>query len=281
MNAGDHLYVDRIGYTHHGIFVGDDRVIHYEGPQLAQPLGMVTEVSLKVFAGGAEVKVQDYPFRTHDAGESVARARSRIGEELYNLFANNCEQFVVWCIMGVPFSKQVAATGSTVGAYFNWLSGSRVAQEELTRSLIGAGAAKSVVTAAMSRLGMMAGSEGLKVTALGGMMGLGAPIIIPSLAMGSIVFALSHWDEIGDCLGDFTDNLFEVGDVILDGAFQVTEDLWDLGCEAMRAGGGLLEEMGEGAIDLCETVLEGLDDACETVLNGIGDAFERFFGFFN
>ncbi|MGU5583238.1 lecithin retinol acyltransferase family protein [Aeromonas hydrophila] len=29
---GDHLVTARLGYTHHGLYVGGDLVIHYQGP---------------------------------------------------------------------------------------------------------------------------------------------------------------------------------------------------------------------------------------------------------
>ena len=32
LHYGDHLISPRIGYEHHGIYAGDDWVIHYQGP---------------------------------------------------------------------------------------------------------------------------------------------------------------------------------------------------------------------------------------------------------
>ncbi|HGY1053508.1 TPA: lecithin retinol acyltransferase family protein [Aeromonas salmonicida subsp. pectinolytica] len=34
---GDHLVTARLGYTHHGLYVGGDLVIHYQGPNLGLP----------------------------------------------------------------------------------------------------------------------------------------------------------------------------------------------------------------------------------------------------
>ena len=39
--------------------------------------------------------------------ETLARARSRIGESSYSLVSNNCEHFAIWCKTGVDKSYQV------------------------------------------------------------------------------------------------------------------------------------------------------------------------------
>ena len=39
--------------------------------------------------------------------ETLARARSRIGEDRYNLVLNNCEHFAIWCKTGLSKSYQV------------------------------------------------------------------------------------------------------------------------------------------------------------------------------
>lgn len=50
--------------------------------------------------------------------EAIARARSRVGEDDYALFSNNCEHFVNWAKIGVARSTQVdgaQAAASKVG----------------------------------------------------------------------------------------------------------------------------------------------------------------------
>ena len=42
------------------------------------------------------------------AQEVIERARSRIGEEAYNVFVNNCEHFANWCKEGDHKSDQAA-----------------------------------------------------------------------------------------------------------------------------------------------------------------------------
>lgn len=45
--------------------------------------------------------------------EAISRAESRIGEDSYNVFFDNCEHFVMWCKFGVEESKQVRAACAT------------------------------------------------------------------------------------------------------------------------------------------------------------------------
>jgi hypothetical protein len=111
MNArftpGTHLVTDRTGYTHHGIYVGDGRVVHYAGLANGLEGGPVEEVSLEQFANGERVFASAHSSRSFSAAEIVARARSRLGENLYNLFRNNCEHFSQWCVTGRRRSWQV------------------------------------------------------------------------------------------------------------------------------------------------------------------------------
>jgi hypothetical protein len=111
MNApftpGTHLVTDRTGYTHHGIYVGDGRVVHYAGLANGFESGPVEEVSLEQFANGERVFASAHSSRSFSAAEIVARARSRLGENLYDLFRNNCEHFSQWCVTGRRRSWQV------------------------------------------------------------------------------------------------------------------------------------------------------------------------------
>jgi hypothetical protein len=110
MNApftpGTHLVTDRTLYDHHGIYVGDGRVVHYAGLADGWESGPVEEVSLEQFANGDPVVASTH-FSRFSGAEIVARARSRLGENLYDLFRNNCEHFSQWCVTGRRRSWQV------------------------------------------------------------------------------------------------------------------------------------------------------------------------------
>lgn len=51
---------------------------------------------------------QQYGYHLYTPEETVARARSRLGETSYNFFTNNCEHFVIWCKTGVSESLQIS-----------------------------------------------------------------------------------------------------------------------------------------------------------------------------
>ena len=129
---GDHIFVDRsvLGvklYEHHGIYVGDDIVVHYNGlargivlekscfeeilsnvvPLDKRNIAKVEMTSLKEFASGDTWQIKEYvnaPFSGH---EVALRAKERIGEQKYNLLINNCEHFCNECVFGEHVSEQV------------------------------------------------------------------------------------------------------------------------------------------------------------------------------
>ncbi len=53
------------------------------------------------------LRVMTASYHLYSGDETVARARSRIGQGGYNLALNNCEHFAVWCKTGVKDSSQV------------------------------------------------------------------------------------------------------------------------------------------------------------------------------
>jgi len=108
---GAHLVTQRRGYEHHGIYVGNGKVVHYAGfagsDRGPAHRGPVEEVTLAYFAAGHTVAVRPNPFPKYDADEAVRRARSRLGENRYRLLTNNCEHFCAWCLLGESRSEQV------------------------------------------------------------------------------------------------------------------------------------------------------------------------------
>jgi hypothetical protein len=104
---GAHLVSPRQGYCHHGIYVGNGRVVHYAGWCESLQAGPVEEVPLVRFAANRPVWIEYRPLPGFAAGQVVARARSRLGESRYRLLTNNCEHFCTWCRYGCPRSDQV------------------------------------------------------------------------------------------------------------------------------------------------------------------------------
>jgi hypothetical protein len=104
---GDHIYVRRLLYEHHGIYCGGDRVIHYDSSIKTKATAAVRETSLEDFLAGAE----DWgvcPYSDSDPPDKVlSRAESCLGEQKYHLVDNNCEHFASYCKTGMSHSLQV------------------------------------------------------------------------------------------------------------------------------------------------------------------------------
>jgi len=115
MAVGDHIRVPRLGglYYHHGIDVGDGRVIHFSGEPLHPARAVVCEVSMEEFLEGAQPEIVVHE-NALPPEETVRLARSRLGEKHYNLFFNNCEHFAWWCKTGKAQSRQVHKAARTV-----------------------------------------------------------------------------------------------------------------------------------------------------------------------
>ncbi|WP_144139912.1 lecithin retinol acyltransferase family protein [Paraburkholderia sp. BCC1884] len=104
---GAHLVTQRSGYEHHGIYVGNGRVVHYAGFAGSTHRGPVEEVALARFAAGRGLSIRATPSARYVGDEAVSRARSRLGENRYRLLTNNCEHFCAWCLLGESRSEQV------------------------------------------------------------------------------------------------------------------------------------------------------------------------------
>lgn len=142
MNFGDHLVSPRTGYTHHGVYIGNNQVIHYSGFANGRNSGQIATASLSEFSNGCEISVRNHPSRKYDASESVERAFSRIGEDWYNVLVNNCEHFVNWCIDGSHKSEQVNQAILAVGLTY--------AARQATATTVATTAASTVAKSALS-----------------------------------------------------------------------------------------------------------------------------------
>lgn len=115
LNPGDHLVSSRSGYTHHGIYIGNGKVIHYSGLADGLETGPVEETTLEAFSNRRSFTVRQYVTSRFQGQAVVERAHSRVGEELYCVYSNNCEHFCQWCINGSHDSEQVN-TGTAISS---------------------------------------------------------------------------------------------------------------------------------------------------------------------
>lgn len=141
---GDIICVHRIGFEHYGVYVGDDKVIHYDIDPTDHYKICIHQAPMEEFLNGSLVysicefpkiygrpteevpfaefrkkfahpeaaqtlwdvlKISNYHLYTPE--ETVIRARERIGETKYSLLTNNCEHFAIWCKTGISESHQI------------------------------------------------------------------------------------------------------------------------------------------------------------------------------
>lgn len=117
---GDHIYVRRTRrlYKHHGIYVGDGKVINVTGSIREKVDPEVRETDLSRFLKGGTLKRREYKERL-PASETLRIARRHISDKSYSMIWNNCEHFATYCATGKRMSRQVrkAVSGlSTVAA---------------------------------------------------------------------------------------------------------------------------------------------------------------------
>ncbi len=139
---GDVLAASRMAglYQHFAVYIGNQSVIHYAAEN-GDFSGRITihEAPYDEFRGDSTfIYILDFPdnsgrptlrgqpsdlhksteapffdlvrrtdYHLYSPEETVARARSRLGEEKYALPFNNCEHFAIWCKTGVHESHQV------------------------------------------------------------------------------------------------------------------------------------------------------------------------------
>ena len=116
MQRGDHLITSRGIYTHHGLYVGNGKVVHYAGLSQGFKKDGIELTDLNDFEQGSKSYIETHLICLYNAEERVARARSKIGENSYNVMFNNCEHFVNWCFDGYKSSSQVGGRNLSDGA---------------------------------------------------------------------------------------------------------------------------------------------------------------------
>ena len=146
LTIGTHLVTNRLWYTHHGVYAGAGKVVHYAGLSLSLRRGPVHEVTLAEFAHGHPVWARQSPGARFAGVEAVRRAYSRIGEDRYHLISNNCEHFCTWCLYGESRSEQI-------DIWTSWASDVVAAGSKTIRLLRIATAQSASLLRAISRTG--------------------------------------------------------------------------------------------------------------------------------
>ena len=89
LNLGDHIYVRRLLYSHHGIYAGDGNVIHYTGEEKEKKAPLVRETNIEGFLKGGKLKRRNYKKRLLPS-ETLSLARKHLSNNSYSLTLNNC-----------------------------------------------------------------------------------------------------------------------------------------------------------------------------------------------
>ncbi|EGJ8836595.1 lecithin retinol acyltransferase family protein [Escherichia coli] len=200
ITLGAHLSSDRPGYTHHGIYVGNGKVIHYSGLSNGLSKGCICETTLAEFVGGKnEVTIITHSNadRIYTPVQVVARARARLGEDAYNVIFNNCEHFATWCVTGKAESKQVKSKVKLASNASNAYNAFRAYQTYKTLKtaktvggpviqMVSQGAAVSAGSTPLTSLVATASGTGMTTAALSGTAGTSA---LAGIASSSVAAA--------------------------------------------------------------------------------------------
>jgi hypothetical protein len=157
---GDHVYVKRLGYTHHGVEVDDRQIVHFTGSPGSKRGAAIRRTAIEEFTGPrGKLRYRRYGCQL-SADEAVARAESMVGASGYRLFSNNCEHFATYCVADRSSSAQVNAARAA----------GLVATTTAAGSAAGIGVISGVGAAAgLSGPGIMSG-----LATVGGAVGTGA-----------------------------------------------------------------------------------------------------------
>ena len=111
---GDHIRVAYRNYYHHGIYIGDEKVVEFgEASAVLKPANEVVVhiTSIDLFAQGQFIEVRQYDRKEKKKknipSKIIESALSKIGEGGYNFIYNNCEHFANFCVFNEKFSTQV------------------------------------------------------------------------------------------------------------------------------------------------------------------------------
>ena len=119
LKEGDQIYVYRYGflYSHHGIYAGENKVIHFSGQRKDKSTARITSCTLEEFCHGSQLRLVAYNARyvavKLKRSGSCHTEQSKHGDKVlaraefyldnphewrdYHLFSNNCENFAFYC----------------------------------------------------------------------------------------------------------------------------------------------------------------------------------------
>lgn len=284
LTPGMHVVAHRIGYQHHGIYIGDGQVVAY-----LLDTG-VTVCSWSTFADGDKVTVYEHDDALYSADEIVDRALDRVGEDDYNLVFNNCEHFANWCITGQAKSYQVreVAIETTALAAVAALA----LHHAQTAVRVGSAAFSAVraLTAASAVGGGVAASAGAGATATAttagavsgaaaatGLAAVAVPVAAAAatVAVGVGLYKVLSDDEVRDSISEAFDSVSSVAsesyDIISDTASEIGDEFSalasDIADSVSETASDVIDSVGDTACD----VLDSVGDLASSAVDTVGD----------
>lgn len=271
LTPGMHVVAHRIGYQHHGIYIGEGKVIAY-----LLDTG-VTVCSWEQFVDGDTVTVYEHDDALYSADKIVQRALSRVGEDDYNLVFNNCEHFANWCITGNAKSYQVreVAIETTALAAVAALA----LHHAHTAVRVGSAAFSAVraLTAASAVGGGVAASAGATATATtaGAVSGAAAAtglaaVAVPvaaaaaTVAVGVGLYKVLSDDEVRDSISDAFDTVTGAASEVFDSVSSVASESYDIISDTAS-------EIGDEFSALASDIADSVSDTASDVLDSVGD----------
>lgn len=174
MSRGQHVFVRRTGYSHHGVDVGNGEVVHFTGEPGRKAGAQIRRTSSEEFCRGGKVEIRVYQ-QCLPPDEVIAHAESKLGDAGYHLVFNNCEHFARWCVTGKHSSGQV--NGAAAGTGTAAVTGGAAAG--------GVGVVAAGGVSGLSGPGIMSGLASIGPSgAVGGLITLGA---LPAMASVGIM----------------------------------------------------------------------------------------------
>lgn len=134
MKLADHLITQYGNQTYHGLYAGEQNVIHVNSQK------QLVIAHLSAFSHGKDCYIRTYPFRPYTRGCSLQRAFIMLQTDSAIPFDTD-EQFVAWCIKGAQMPHNNATTTHSDTNAFNWQSDviepvSRVLVQTLVSQLV-------------------------------------------------------------------------------------------------------------------------------------------------
>ena len=225
LTTGSHIQVSRFGYSHHGIYVGNDLVIHYSGFAQAFDKGAITLTTLEEFLDDEiDFDIVAYPSsqQCYSAEEIVERAYSRLGEDNYSLMFNNCEHFACWCVTGSHSSQQVNRVMATVSfvsiSLYAVQANATTSSSLLASSLLARPVAQSLAASitSSSSTGMLSGmatgataGAGLAGATAGAGTAFGLVAGATTVAAAPVVVPIGAAIIVGTAIGGILGSLFD------------------------------------------------------------------------